>query len=63
MSEKDKYYAQKQYAKRNLVKIGIDVKPEIRENFKQACSNNSTTPTKVLKDFITKYIEKNKKVV
>ena len=28
---KDKYANQKKYMKENLVKLGIDVKPEIRE--------------------------------
>lgn len=60
MKEKSKYSAQVKYAKNNLVKIGIDVKPEIRNTFKEVCLNNNTTYTKVLKDFIYNYIEKNK---
>lgn len=47
------------YAKENLVKIGIDVKPEIKEKFYKKCKDNKTKPTTVLKDFINKYIEKN----
>ena len=59
--KEDKYYYQKQYAKNNLVKIGIDVKPEIRAKFKSACLENNTTASRVLKDFVNDYIEKNKK--
>jgi len=57
-----KFKHQIAYAKKNLVKISIDTKVEFREEFKKTCKDNNTTPTKVLKDFITKYIEKNKKV-
>lgn len=60
MKEKSKYAAQVKYAKNNLVKIGIDVKPEIRDTFKEICLDNNTTYTKVLKDFINDYIQKNK---
>lgn len=59
--EDDKYFHQKQYAKKNLVKLGFDTKPEIREKFKEACKNNNTNPTQVLKNFVNKYIEKNSK--
>lgn len=59
MQEKSRYAAQINYAKRNLVKLAIDVKPEIRENFHKACENNNIKPTKVLKDFVNNYIEKN----
>ncbi|MEF2641519.1 MAG: hypothetical protein U0O04_03910 [Clostridia bacterium] len=58
------YESQKKYAKNNLVKLGIDVKPEIREKFKTACTKNNTKPSRVLKDFVNDYIEeaeKNKK--
>lgn len=55
---KDKYENQKKYMKENLVKLGIDVKPEIRENFRKACSINNTMPSRVLKEFINDYIEK-----
>lgn len=57
-----KYDAQIKYAKNNLVKLAIDVKPEIRENFKKSCIANNTTPSAVLKNFVNDYIEKNKKV-
>lgn len=53
------YEAQKKYAKNNLVKLGIDVKPEVREQFKKACKENGTKPTKVLKEFIDNYIKEN----
>lgn len=62
MKEKSKYSAQIEYAKRKkLVKIGFDSDIETRENFHKFCKINNTTPTKVLKDFVNDYIEKNKK--
>lgn len=60
-SKKDKYYYQKKYAKNNLVKIGIDVKPELRETFKKCCELNNTNYSKVLKEFINNYIKENEK--
>lgn len=61
MKEKSKYSSQIKYAKENLVKIGIDVKPEIREKFKKLCLDNNTNYTRVLKDFINDYIKKYEK--
>ena len=61
--KEDKYYHQKQYAKNNLVKLAIDVKPELREKFDKACKANNTNRSQVLKTFINDYIEKNKKVL
>lgn len=62
MKEKSKYSAQIEYAKRKkLVKLGIDVQLETREKFKNLCLDNNTTYTKVLKDFVNDYIEKNEK--
>lgn len=59
--DKDKYKNQKRYMKENLVKLGIDVKPEIRDIFRKACEKNNTLPSRVLKDFVIEYIEKNAK--
>lgn len=59
-NKKDKYANQKKYAKANLVKLGIDVKPEIRQNFHNACYKNNTNPSKVLKDFVNEYIKNSK---
>jgi hypothetical protein len=42
--------------KNNLVKLGIDVRPEVREKFKKACEDNNTNASKVLKDFVNNYI-------
>nr|DAM97389.1 MAG TPA: hypothetical protein [Caudoviricetes sp.] len=55
------YESQKKYMKNNLVKLGIDVKPETREKFKLACAKNNKMPSRVLKDFVNDYIEKNEK--
>lgn len=45
MKEKSKYSSQIKYTKENLVKIGIDVKPEVREKFKKLCLDNNTNYT------------------
>lgn len=58
--KKDKYANQKKYMKENLVKLGIDVKPEFRQKFHDACAKNNTNATKVLKEFVNNYIEENK---
>lgn len=58
---KDKYANQKKYMKKNLVKLGIDVKPEIREDFRKCCMINNTLPSRVLKEFVNKYIEETQK--
>lgn len=57
------YESQKKYAKNNLVKLGIDVRPELREKFKKACEVNSTNASKVLKDFVNNYIEESERIV
>lgn len=57
---KDKLASQKKYMKENLVKLGIDVRPELRENFRKACEYNGTLSSRVLKQFVEEYIEKNK---
>ncbi len=56
----DKYASQKKYIKNNLVKLGVDVKPEIREEFRKCCEANHTLPSRVLKEFIDEYIKKSK---
>ena len=62
MKEKSKYNAQIKYAKRKkFVKIDFDSSEEIRNKFHEACKSNNTTATKVLKDFVYDYIEKNEK--
>ena len=58
---KEKYANQKKYMKKNLVKLGIDIKPEIREEFRKCCELNNTLPSRVLKEFVNNYIEETKK--
>ncbi len=53
------YESQKKYMKNNLVKLGIDVRPEVREKFKKACEDNNTNASKVLKDFVNNYISES----
>ena len=50
------YESQKKYMKNNLVKLGIDIRPEVREKFKKACEDNNTNASTVLKDFVNNYI-------
>ena len=58
-----KYNAQIEYAKRKkLVKIGFDSTEEVRNKFHEVCKSKNTTATRVLKDFVNDYIEKNKKI-
>jgi len=47
--------------KKNLVKLGIDIKPEIREEFRKCCELNNTLPSRVLKEFVNNYIEETQK--
>ncbi len=54
----DNYISQKKYMKKNLVKLGIDVKPEVRDDFRKCCELNNTLPSKVLKEFVNNYIKK-----
>ena len=62
MEEKSKSSAQMKNAKNQaFVKIGFDSDIETRERFHKACKSNNTNSTKVLKDFVNDYIEKNEK--
>ena len=44
---KDRFVSQKKYMKENLVKLGINVKPEIRDDFRKSCRNNNTLHSRV----------------
>ena len=45
--------------KKNLIKLGIDVKPEVCDQFRKACEANGTLPLRLLKEFIKDYIKNN----
>lgn len=55
-----KYKSQMEYAKRkDLVKIGINDKRSIRDEFKRVCEENNTKYNTVLRSFIYEYIVEN----
>lgn len=55
MSE-SKYQAQQRYNRKNYVRFPLDLKPDVLEAFKTACTANGTTPTTEIKRFIAGYI-------
>lgn len=59
--KKDLYKAQKKYLSENFVKLGINVRPETRDNFRKACEKNGTLPGTVLRKFIEDYIQNAKR--
>lgn len=53
-----KYKAQMAYAKRKqIVKIGFDDRKEIREKFKELCTKEGKKYSRVIKEYVYKYIE------
>lgn len=58
--EKNKYQSQANHLRKNYVRFPLDLKPEILEAFKLACSKNNTKPTTEIKRFIAEYCEQNK---
>lgn len=55
-----KYKAQMEYVKRkDLVKIAINDKRSIRDEFKRVCEENNTKYNTVLRRFIYEYIVEN----
>lgn len=50
----------KKHVKENLVTLGIDIKPEIREEFRKYCELNDLLPSRVLKEFVNNYLEEAK---
>lgn len=56
MPEKSKYEAQIQNLRKNYVRFPLDLKPDVLEAFRAACSENGTTPTTEIKKFIARYV-------
>ena len=56
-----KYESQMRNLRKNYVRFPLDLKPDILEAFKVACSENHTTPTTEIKKFIASYVEQNAK--
>lgn len=49
------YDAQARYLRKNYVRFGLDLKPDVLEEFKRVCVENGTTPTTEIKRFIADY--------
>lgn len=53
-----KYKAQIEYAKRKgIVKIGFDDRKEIREKLKEICKKENKAYSKLIKEYVYKYIK------
>lgn len=59
MKEKSKYEPQIKSLRKNYVRFSLDLKPDVLEQFRQICKENSTTPTTEIKRFISEYCERN----
>ncbi|MEL4861581.1 hypothetical protein AAEU42_10080 [Pseudoflavonifractor phocaeensis] len=58
MLEESKYKSQMKNLRKNYVRFPLDLKPEVLDGFKAACSANGTTPTTEIKKFIARYCAK-----
>ena len=57
MDIKKKISAQQKHIRKNYVRFGMDLRPEILENFKRKCYENGTTPRTEIKRFINEYLK------
>lgn len=53
---KPKYESQIKNLRKNYVRFPLDLKPDVLEAFRAACTANGTTPTTEIKKFIVQYI-------
>ena len=53
---KTKYETQIKNLRKNYVRFPLDLKPDVLEAFRAACTANGTTPTTEIKKFIAQYI-------
>lgn len=51
-----KYKTQIQNLRKNYVRFGLDLKPDVLEAYRAACAANGTTATTEIKKFIAAYI-------
>ena len=56
MPEQSKYESQIKNLRKNYVRFPLDLKPDVLEAFKAACSARGTTPTTEIKRFISEFI-------
>lgn len=61
MKEKSKYAQQIKSLRKNYVRFPLDLKPELLERFRAACTANGTTPTTEIKKAIVEYCERHEK--
>lgn len=52
-----KYESQQKNLRNNYVRFPLDLKPDVLAAFREACTENKTTPTTEIKRFISQYIE------
>lgn len=55
-----KYARQAAYNRRTYVRFPLDLKPEVLEDFKEACKKRGKVPTTEIKNFIQRYIEESR---
>ena len=55
------YAAQQKHIRSHYVRFPLDLRPEVLEEFRQACARNGTSPTTEIKKFIAEYCEKNRR--
>lgn len=55
MEEKSKYAQQIKSLRKNYVRFPLDLKPDVLEEFRRVCTENSTNPTAEIKKFIAAY--------
>jgi hypothetical protein len=60
MSEFNQSEYVREYIKSNYKRFTINIRPELFENFRQKCSDNGTTPTTAIKQFIAEYTATDK---
>lgn len=53
-----KYAAQQKYNRKNYVRLTLDLKPDVKEEFQRVCAENGTTATTEIKRFIAEYCQR-----
>jgi hypothetical protein len=52
-----KYKSQAKHIREHYVRLPIDLRPEVLEEFKAKCQEAGTTPTTEIKKFINQYLK------
>ena len=56
-----KYSAQQKYNRKTYVRLTLDLKPDVKEEFQRVCAENGTTATTEIKRFIAEYCQQHRK--